>query len=75
MRALLDTATAQLKKIGPTLRWQKTASRHINIEAAKPSCKKRRADERLPTDQASSAKVKKRGSSERLWISQSISTG
>jgi len=59
MPALFDAALPQLKKIGPTLRQQKTASQHIDIEAAKPSCRKRRVYEHLPTDQASSANRKK----------------
>jgi len=40
MPALFDAALAQLKKNGPTLFLQKTANRHIDIDAAKPSCRK-----------------------------------
>ncbi|WP_426077110.1 hypothetical protein [Janthinobacterium sp. PSPC3-1] len=54
-----DAALAQLKKIAPTLSQQKAASQHDNVETAKPSCGKRRANERLPTDQARSAQCKK----------------
>ncbi|WP_150127761.1 hypothetical protein [Janthinobacterium psychrotolerans] len=63
------------KKIEPTLRSQKNTNWHDSITTAKPSCRKPRTRRRLPADQAKLATGKKRGISERLWISHLISTG